>query len=122
MFPFILEKKILTKTGTNQAKAWREVVQGRIESGTLFPNIAQAVCQAVADISRMLFDELIIGCEQVLSHIMSDVYYVLAHNESHGRHEARMKLEERAFLAHAQHKLERLEKHYSVILKLIEHF
>jgi hypothetical protein len=104
------------------AKIGQEVIQGVIESETLFPNISRAVSKAAAAVSQEAFRALTILFTKVWCHIMSDIHYVLAKNEMDIKNEARMKLEEKQYLAQVQGKLQRLEEKHRFILESIEKF
>lgn len=44
--------------GSGKAKALRDKVQGRIDDGTLFPNIISSLSKGMMDASKKMFDEM----------------------------------------------------------------
>lgn len=107
-------------SGSHPERALRDLVQGRIENGTLFLNISTAVTREVKQASQRVFDEMQIIMEKTFALIKSDIYSVLAQIEIWSGEVARKKLEERQYIAQLSPKLQRLEKHHEAILRMIE--
>lgn len=110
----------LSISGSHPERALRDLVQGQIENGTLFLNISSAIACEVKQASQRVFEEMQIIMEKTFALIMSDIYSVLAQIEIWSGELARRKLEERQYIAQLSPKLQRLEKHYEIILGTIE--
>ncbi|CAI7582712.1 unnamed protein product [Penicillium pancosmium] len=74
---FCFQKLRLDLIGPGKAKALREKVQGRIDNGTLFPNIISAVSKGMKDASQKTFDEMATKItDEVIALIIGDIHSV----------------------------------------------
>lgn len=75
------EVTTLTDKGPNKDKPRRDIVQNRIASGTLFPNIICAVSNGMTELSRKSFDEMANITGEVFKGIERDVYSAISQKE-----------------------------------------
>lgn len=110
--------------GSGKAKALREKVQGRIDNGTLFPNIISAVSSGMKDASQKTFDEMATKfTEGVIAPIIGDIHSVYSTitlakkptDEGEGQ-----KLKETLSLEMLQLRCRYLDQRYKWIIKEIE--
>lgn len=109
--------------GSGKAKALREKVQGRIDNGTLFPNIISAVSRGMKNASQKAFDEMETRItDGVIAPIIGDIHSVYSTislakkpiDESEGQ------MKETPSLEMLQLKCRFLDQRYKWIIKQIE--
>ncbi|KAF3397951.1 Nuclear GTPase SLIP-GC [Penicillium rolfsii] len=74
-------RAVVTSQGPQNDKARRDIVQDRIKSGTLFPNIICAVSNGMTEVSRRTFDEMANIIGEVFKSIERDVYSATSQKE-----------------------------------------
>ncbi|KAJ5195100.1 uncharacterized protein N7498_008538 [Penicillium cinerascens] len=109
--------------GPGKAKALREKVQGRIENGTLFPNIMSAVSCGMKDASQKAFDELATKItDGVIAPIIGDIHSVYSTITLAKKpiDECEGKLKDMPSLEMLQLRCRYLDQRYKWIIKQIE--
>jgi hypothetical protein len=109
--------------GSGKAKALREKVQGRIDNGTLFPNIFSAASKEWKDASQKAFDEIAKQItDDVIASIIGDIHSVYSNITLAKKpiDEGKGQMLETQSLEMLQLKCRHLNQRYKWIIKQIE--